>query len=259
MAILPGHVPFYEEIFALPGFLADPVLTFGYQEIQIPDWHFQGRSENSFHDRLRKLGHYVRRRLEIRSGRGLAPVRIPESYCHKDLNALLQQRGLKDVHTLDLFDERATLRHDMNQQVAASEHGRYGTLIDIGSLEHVFDTRQCLENCLRLVRLGGHYLLHTPVNGYFAHGLHVFNPQGLIHALEGNGFEVIYKRYSTARGRVVDDPDRPGDILLWLVGRKVSEFDSFTPPQQSFWEDYYGAGDPQRRMKLQREYWASVK
>lgn len=259
MAIPPSHVPFYEEIFALPGFLADPVLTFGYQEIRIPDWHFQSWSELDFRDRLRRLGHYLWRCFETRSGRGFGPVRIPETYRHKELSSFLQQYGMKEVHVLDLFDARATLRYDMNQQLGPSQHGQYGTLIDIGSLEHVFDTRQCLENCLRLIRLGGHYLLHTTVNGYFAHGLHVFNPQGLIEALEANGFEVIYKRYSTASGRVVDNPDRPGDILIWLVSRKVAELDNFIPPQQGYWEDYYRLNDFKDRMRLQREYWAGVK
>src|SRR5262249_10824874 len=115
--------------------------------------------------------------------------RIPSDFQYRSLSDLLRGRG-NSVVSLDLFDNRADLRYDMNQPVPQSEHNKYGTLIDIGSLEHVFDTAQCLENCFRMVRCGGHYLLHTPVNGYFGHGLHVFNPQGLMDCLDVNGFKI---------------------------------------------------------------------
>jgi 2-polyprenyl-3-methyl-5-hydroxy-6-metoxy-1,4-benzoquinol methylase len=55
----------------------------------------------------------------------------------------------------------------MNRPVPESEHNKYGTMIELGSIEHVFDTAACIENCLRMVRKKGHYLLHTEVNGYF--------------------------------------------------------------------------------------------
>lgn len=104
--------------------------------------------------------------------------------------------------------------------------------MDIGSMEHVFDTRQCLENCLRMVRMSGFYLLHTPVNGYFRHGLHVFNPEGLHDALEANGFEIVYERFSTRHGGPVSDPERERDVILWIVGRKLREVGDFVSPQQ---------------------------
>ena len=64
----------------------------------------------------------------------------------------IQNRGVKDFEVIDLFDSRATLNYDMNEPVPNREHGRYGSLLDIGCLEHVFDTRQCLEN--------GSYAIH---------------------------------------------------------------------------------------------------
>jgi hypothetical protein len=146
----------------------------------------------------------------------------------------------------------------MNHPVPAEERGRYGTFIDVGSLEHVFDTRQCLENSLRMIRRGGHYLLHTPVKGYFAHGLHVFNPDALTQALELNGFEMVHKRYTTAAGAPLPDPRRGRDVILWLVGRKVREMGEFRVPQQGYWRDYYDAEVPEERGAIQRRYWAGV-
>lgn len=210
--ILPCHVSYFEEIFALPGFLADPVLVFGLQDA----W----------------------KSAEV-------PTPQSELLCHPDLNAYLRARGLR-VLTMDHFDPRADLRYDMNEPVPVNEHGQYSTLIDIGCLEHVFDTRQCLENCLRMVKIGGHYLLHTPINGYFGHGLHTFNPGGLTSALELNGFEIVYHRFSTSFGEVVSDPVSGGDVLLWLVGKKVGSIDRFVCPQQGGWNEMYR--DPSRSL-----------
>jgi len=150
----------------------------------------------------------------------------------------LRARG-NSVVSLDLFDNRAELRYDMNRPVPESEHKKYGSLIDIGCLEHLFDTAQCLENCIRMVRTGGHYLLHTPVNGYFGHGLHVFNPQGLIDCIEANGFKIVYLKYSTMFGKPISDPSTASNALIWLVGRKEEEVPVFTCPQQKIWSNYY--------------------
>jgi hypothetical protein len=198
--VLVTHVPFYREIFAIPEFLRDPLLCFGFQEFD------KGASLDG------------------------------KQYLH--LGEYFATMGVRAT-SLDLFDPRSELRYDMNYRVPESEHGRYSTFIDIGSLEHVFDTRQCFENCLRMVAPGGHYLLHTPVNGYYAHGFHVFNPECLRGGLELNGFRVIYEKYSTVDGRPVADPSSPGDTLAWIVARKEREMDKFVCPQQGKWYTRY--------------------
>jgi hypothetical protein len=104
--------------------------------------------------------------------------------------------------------------------------------MDIGCLEHVFDTKTSLENCLRMVRPGGFYFLTTPVNGFYEHGLHVFNPEALRKGLTLNGFEVVYERYSDRYGTPLEDPRKGGDVMIWLVGRKTGSFETFACPQQ---------------------------
>jgi hypothetical protein len=198
--VLVTHVAFYREIFAIPGFLRDPLLCFGFQEFD------QGAT------------------LDGRQ--------------HLHLGEYFGARGMRAT-SLDLFDSRSELRYDMNQAVPESEYDRYGTFIDIGSLEHVFDTRQCFENCLRMVAPGGHYLLHAPVNGYYAHGLHVFNPECLRDGLELNGFQVIYEKYSTMAGVPVADPSARGDTLVWIVARKERAMGRFVCPQQRKWSSRY--------------------
>jgi hypothetical protein len=202
MAVLIRHLPLFTEVFSLAGFLTDPVLSFGFHPAPSGIIHVRG------------------------------------VLC-RDLADMLRALGLKEVATLDLFDDRADLKLDMNEPVPESQHERYATLIDIGSVEHVFDTRQCLENCMRMVRPGGHYFIHTPVNGFFGHGLHVFNPETLHGALAVNGFDVIYTKFSTFQGEVIEDPSVPGDVLAWIVGRKTRSIEKFVCPQQGGWRNVY--------------------
>ncbi len=235
--ILRFHVPFYEEILRIPDFAQDPILTFGYQDID-------GNAPpgpNPLLPRLRRFlvseGKLRRVANKVKSTLLPSPP-IPAGFQHSSLTELLRAQG-NSVVSLDLFDSRAELRYDMNQPVPESEHRKYGTLIDIGCLEHLFDTAQCLENCIRMVRRGGHYLLHTPVNGYYGHGLHVFNPQGLIDCLGANGFKIVYLKYSTMFGKPISDPSTASNVLIWMVGRKERDVSAFTCPQQKIWSNYY--------------------
>lgn len=204
--IIPPHVPLHEEVLALPGFLADPILLFGFQDV----WPTDGPPESK-----------------------------PEILRFPDLESYLRAKGFRTIHTLDHFDPRADLRLDMNEPIPARLHETYATLLDIGCIEHVFDTRACLENCLRLVTVGGHYLLHAPVNGYYGHGLHTFHPEGLLSALELNGFEIVFRKFTTIDGVPIDDPAAHRDVLLWAVARKLVPLERFVCPQQGRWSTKY--------------------
>lgn len=239
MAILRGHVAWYKEIFALPGFLAEPVLVFGFHDVRIDPIYSEPWRQMSLGRKLLRLRLSLREMRMVRAGRAHPDLQIPHPYGAANVSQLLRNYGVKEIRVLDLFDPRAELRHDMNRPVPPTEWGRYGALIDIGCLEHVFDTRQCLENCLRMVRLGGVYFLHTPVKGYYSHGLHTFNPEALLRALTLNGFELVYHRYSTDGGAPLDDPAKGEDVLIWLAGRKVAEIRDFRYPQQGGWREWY--------------------
>jgi hypothetical protein len=214
-------------MFSLPEVLSDPAFVFGFQEIRDPSGDEPG-------------------------GAGLRFANC------EDLGAALREAGLQTVDVLDLFDERANLRHDMNEPIPLEWHGRYRLVVDIGSLEHVFDTRRCLESLLALVGIGGHYATHVPVNGYFAHGLHVFNPEALLAALAPNGFSLRMLRYTTASGERLEDPAQEEDVLMWLVARREREVTRFAVPQQRLWPTYYAESDPERRRALQESYWTEA-
>jgi hypothetical protein len=152
---------------------------------------------------------------------------------------MLHARGIRDVTALDYYDPRADLRYDMNLPVPEDQHERYQTVIDIGTIEHVFDTRQCLENVLRMVTVGGHYILSTPVRGCSGHGLHTFHPEVMPRALTLNEFEIVYLRYTSMLGERLEQANEAEDSLVWVVGCKTASIGEFKVPQQGEWADFY--------------------
>jgi len=211
MAILKNHIPRWREVLAMPGVISERMLTFGYQDIMGED--------------------------------------LPVDFAFPNFQAVLLDRSAGSVTTLDYFDTRADLLYDMNLPVPVAEHEKYSTLLDIGCLEHLFDTRQCMENCLRMVAVGGTYFLHTCVKGYFGHGLHVFNPEGLLGSLELNNFEILSVGYTTDTGKIIKSPEYGENVVIWVVAKKLAPLETFVIPQQSIWKDYTREGREKKKPK----------
>lgn len=239
MGIFHEHTHFYKEIFEIPGFFSEPAVVFGFQGIGVKSSYFAPLSSLPLRRKIKKIKLAFHRKRRAFLGLSHADLEVPQEFRARDIVELLRNRGIQDISVIDLFDDRADKRYDMNQPVPQSEHERYGLFMDIGSIEHVFDTRQCIENSLRMVRQGGIYMLHTCVNGYFTHGFHVFNPEALIKALTLNGFEIIYHRYSNPLCVPLKSPSDARDVLIWLVARKLAPIKDFILPQQGHWETKY--------------------
>jgi hypothetical protein len=203
MSVLRKHLEMFREILNFPGLVADPFLMLGVQVVHRDD--------------------------------------LPAEFDYPDLKQLLEARGLRQVATLDYFDPRADLRYDLNLPIPEQEHERYRTVLDIGTIEHVFDTRQALENCMRAVKTGGHYCLWTPVKGYFMHGMHTFDPRAINQALVINGFDVPYMRFRSREGEWLRHPRDAHDSMMLIVGKKTRPISDFRIPQQPRWAKEYAA------------------
>lgn len=194
--VLLQHKTFYDSLFKIEGFWKSPFLMFGFQDLD------------------KKFDPFIQA---------------------TSFKEYLLKRGMLEVLTLDYADDRADVHFDMNNSITDINNfskGLFSVVCDIGCLEHVFNTAQCLANCMYLVEVGGLYILHTPVSGYHKHGLHTFNPEMLVWVFEQNGFEIIYKKYSTKGGNELPELLPYGDTLIWLVGRRVKEMNEFVIPIQ---------------------------
>ena len=105
---------------------------------------------------------------------------------------LLEFLGARSVTSIDASAyENASVVHDMNLPVPAELENRFSVLIDGGTLEHIFNFPVAIENCLRMVREGGHFVSVAPANNFFGHGFYQFSSELFYRVFcEENGFVV---------------------------------------------------------------------
>lgn len=198
MALLKGYIPLFREITAIQGVFSGSVLMFGYQDI---------------------IGNA-----------------LPADFRYAGLKEALEARGIGPITTTDIFDERADWHYDLNIPIPQEYTEKYRTVIDIGCLEHLFDTATCLKNCLAMVEVEGYYVLQTPVRGCLGHGYHTFDADMITQVIAMNGFEIIFKRYTSFFGAPVARPQQSPDTLIWIIARKTRSMDAFRIPQQEYWK-----------------------
>ncbi len=195
MAICNEHIKFFQEIFAIPDFLRDPILLMGVQDI------FRGLPE------------------------------IDAAFPVRPLKKYLESIGHKDVRTIDWQDPNADIK--INLAIPSPKPLHANTIIDIGTIEHVANPHAVLQNYVSWLEVGGHLFIHAPVRGYFGHGLFAFSPEYIPATLRHNGFEIIHEKYSCVSEEVTVGPlgNEMGcsstyiDVNTWIVGRKTHEIE----------------------------------
>lgn len=99
--------------------------------------------------------------------------------------------GMGPYEALDASPvEGPTVVHDLNQPVPSAWHGRYGLIIDGGTVEHIFDIRTALTNVVRMLRVGGSVLHFSPISGWLNHAFYQFSPCLFYDFYAANGFRI---------------------------------------------------------------------
>ena len=106
-------------------------------------------------------------------------------------------------------------------------------VINIGTIEHIWDAHKAYSNCAKLVKVGGYFVGHAPVTGYPNHGIHVTSAGAILSFFRKNGFEII-DIWETKW-----DHDR--NTILWHIAKKVDHVENFSVPTQ-IWENGRDAG-----------------
>lgn len=119
-----------------------------------------------------------------------------------DDEALFRLMGFEAVESLDYSDfEGATHVVDLNwRELPAGLKGRFDTVLDSGTLEHVFHVPNALANILDLVKIGGRVIFLAPSSNHVDHGFYMFSPTFFRDYFLANGLrlETIYMvRYAT--------------------------------------------------------------
>lgn len=127
-------------------------------------------------------------------------------------------------------DIRADLAGDLSDL-----YGRYETVYNLGTIEHLWDCHAAYCNAARMVCVGGHFMGHSPVGGYENHGVHVTGHRFILDFFRINGFEIIQWWLTDKDGNGVTSVERGGgNVLLWFAARKITDVVEFKRPQQRF-------------------------
>jgi hypothetical protein len=122
----------------------------------------------------------------IRKLVGTEPSHKNQRYCEALLTEFF---GATKVDSIDNSDyENATYIHNMNEALPNSLSNKYDTIIDAGTLEHIYNAPQAFKNCSLLSKLGGQILHILPANNCCGHGFWQFSP------------ELFFSLYSEANG-----------------------------------------------------------
>ena len=159
--------------------------------------------------------------------------------------------GFDAIHALDISDhDGADLLGDLNESDLHRQIGRqFGTIVEIGTIEHVFHVPNALWNLVRMCELGGEIIHAAPTNNWPNHGFYQLSPTLFHDYYTANGFEVIGS-YFTRYAAVPSDPVNrlryrhdasfrdpiPLDgcrYLFWFHARKIAESDRPVFPQQA--------------------------
>lgn len=123
------------------------------------------------------------------TARQLAAAGIPRHFAaDKFADALLLHLGSRSVESYDNSDfEGAAHVADFNKPLQG--HANYDTVVDFGTLEHIYNLPQAFDNVMALCRTGGQILHVSPGNNYCGHGFWQVSPE-LFFSLysEANGF-----------------------------------------------------------------------
>lgn len=134
------------------------------------------------HQRLRVAKEYVLGAL------GHPPGYEHERYCD---NLLRRFFGASRLESIDYSDyEEASLIHDMNRPLPPALEGCFDTVINSGTVEHLYNVTQALDNVSRMCRPGGQIVHILPANNFCGHGFWQFSP------------ELFFSLYAPANGYV---------------------------------------------------------
>ncbi len=163
------------------------------------------------------------------------------------IEGLLELLGASNVSSIDYSDyEGATIIHDLNLPIKADMTGKFSAVVEAGTLEHIYNAPQAIENCLSMVKQNGHVVFIVPANNFFGHGMYQFSPELFTGALsEGNGFKIIEMILFDDLYEIMFKVKLPLDVndrisissasttRMFVLAKRIGESHSGCNPQQS--------------------------
>lgn len=91
---------------------------------------------------------------------------------------LMRKLGFGEIETMDFSDyEGKVIIHDLNHPVPEVLEQQFDFIFDGGTIEHVFNIPQALENVFHMLKPGGRFVSANGFNGWPFHGIYQFSPE----------------------------------------------------------------------------------
>lgn len=139
--------------------------------------------------------------------------------------ALMRDRyGIADYRSCDI-NGLADLYLDLGAPLPEQHRSAYGSILNGGTLEHIFDIRQAMENIHAATGQGG-LMIHTCPLTWFDHGFFNLNPVFFHQTAEANRYAAVAEGYYFCAG-TWDGQDQPFvhlkgvDDIVATVGRPL--------------------------------------
>lgn len=130
-----------------------------------------------------------------------------------------------DVDSIDNSAyEGATIIHNMNDPIKSFK--KYQYVFDGGTIEHIFNLPQVIENIINLLEIGGLFVSVTCNNNFSGHGMYQLSPEFFLSSLNekyGMKIESLYI------GKVNTEFETWIDVNDYRDGRNCSKFDGNEP------------------------------
>tara|TARA_Y100001970_G_scaffold266393_1_gene354981 strand:+ start:1201 stop:2073 length:873 start_codon:yes stop_codon:yes gene_type:complete len=101
--------------------------------------------------------------------------------------------GVKQLRFIDYSNyEGADIVTDLNYPIEKKFYNKFDTLIDGGSIEHIYNFPTAIENYMKMIKLGGSIFIFTNANNHCGHGFYQFSPEIFFSTFnESNGFKTM--------------------------------------------------------------------
>ena len=105
-----------------------------------------------------------------------------------DYNAYQQEDGFSEtffdrigyppMQSMDFSDyEACDYTHDLNDPLPETLKGKFDVIVDGGTIEHVFNTPQALDNVFHMLKDDGIFISINGMTGWAGHGFYQFSPE----------------------------------------------------------------------------------
>jgi hypothetical protein len=174
-------------------------------------------------------------------------------------NYLLKYFGATSVDSIDINDyEDSNIIYDLNYNVPKELENKYDTIIDSGSLEHIFNIKVAMKNFSVMCKEKGLILHISPSNNFCGHGFYQFSPE-LFHTYYNiqNNFKdteiYLAKVYDSNKWFKINEENFNNDTRINIITDEETFILCKTIKNKQLEKDIILQGDYSKKFYLQKK------